>query len=229
MPSKLVGLHRKLGWNDFKGKPTPAEQQELQQIASQNPNKTVGMAGIHSSFSVDWGGATDPVLSGVPNGKAFTLDDSIVVTITFDSQKSWKDIAALNSKEESFLLDHEQGHYDFTALIARDCFIDLMILQSSTQFPSKQDGQDAANKIVSDYQSKLRRIQKTYDNDTTHGAWVTTQMSMMLHKESFQIKWEGFNTRARTEERQPPMTSPDGIPYKVPLLKVLEKGGFLFP
>jgi hypothetical protein len=235
MPSSLVGFFplRRLSWNEFRGKPTPAELAELQRIAAGAPTKTIGMAGTHSSFAVNFGGsnAGEPVLTPIPGSSpmAFTLADTIVITVNFDSARSWKQIGPLSSTGQQILLDHEQGHFDLTALIARDCFIDLMQLKAKT-FPSQQAGQAEANKVVADYQRKLRGIQRTYDNDTTHGAWVTPTLAMMgERKETFQNKWEGFIKRAQTEGRQPQVTAPNGAIYKVPLLKVLDDGGFLFP
>jgi hypothetical protein len=235
MPSMLVGFFppRRLAWFEFAGNPTPEGLAELRRIAASEPTKTVGMAEILSSFTVNFGGskANDPVLTPIPGSSptAFTLADTIVITVKFDSPRSWKQIDPLSLKGEQLLLDHEQGHFDLTALIARDCFIDLMQLKAKT-FPSRQAGEAEANKVVADYQSKLRRIQRTYDKDTTHGAWVTSTVGMIgERKESFQNKWEGFIQRARTEERQPQVIAPDGKPYKVPLLKVLDDGGFLFP
>jgi hypothetical protein len=235
MPSQLVGFFppRRLSWNEFKGNPTTKELEELRRIAAGHPNMTVGMAGTYSSFTVNFGGSvpSDPVLTSIPGSSpaTFALADTIVATVNFDGARSWKQIGPLSLKGEQLLLDHEQGHFDLTALIARDCFIDLMQLKAKT-FPSRQAGQAEANQIVADYQSKLSRIQTTYDKDTTHGAWVTPYMAMMAErKESFQNKWEGFIQRARTEKRQPQVIAPDGSIYLVPLLKVLDDGGFLFP
>ncbi len=203
MPSKLIGLTRKLEWREFIGTPTPKELAELRQVAATAPDKTVGFAGIRSSFTVT----------------GSTITDDIVVTVNFDG--GWKQLGGLSARGEQFLLDHEQGHYDFTALMARDCFIDLMQLKAKTFPKTEQDG------IVADYKRKLAAIQKKYDDDTNHGAWVTPSF-LPERKESFQTKWEGFIERARTQERTPQVTAPDAATYKVPLLKVLDDGGFVF-
>jgi len=148
------------------------------------------------------------------------------VKATFDGGS--KSLGPLTAKGQELLLDHEQGHYDITALMARDCFIDLMQLKAKT-FSSQAEGRQAAKDIEAEYQGKLKLVQKTYDNDTNHGAWVTTSsMVVPEHKETFQTKWEMFITRARTLERSPPISAPDGATYKRRLLDVLDDGGFVF-
>jgi hypothetical protein len=236
MPSRLIGLMRQLTWDEFRGNPTQKELAELQQIAANAAGKTVGMAGTHSDFTVNFGGGRpdDPVLTPVPGSSppAFALADTVVATVTFDGARSWKRIAPLTLRGEGFLLDHEQGHYDITALMARDCFIDLMQLKAQT-FASPQAGQTAARDIVRRYKSRVGPIQDKYDGDTTNGAWFVPSR-LPERKESFQTKWEGFILRARGEERQPPAGgvaegSPvDGVRYKVRLLDVLAGGGFTF-
>jgi hypothetical protein len=184
------------------------------------------MAAIKSGFTVSFGGTRPdvPVMTG--SAGAFVLGDNITLRVVFDDKRSWKRIAPLTLKGEQLLLDHEQGHYDITALMARDCFIDIMQLKAKT-YGSEQDGRTEATDIVGDYRTKLEAIQKTYDNDTTHGAWVTPSF-LPERKESFQTKWEGFIHIAKSEIRQPEVSSPFGKPYKVRLLEVLAKNGFTF-
>jgi hypothetical protein len=227
MASKFIGLTRQLGWDQFTGTPTPQELQKMQQVAA-GASGTVGMAAVKSSFKVHFGGKNpdEPVLIPAPGGSGFSLGDDVVVTAIFDQTGSWKRIDPLTTKGEELLLDHERGHYDLTALMARDCFIDLMQLKAKT-FSSQADGQAAAKDIVKSYRDKLEKIQKKYDDDTIHGAWVTPMMGPE-RKETFQTKWEMYITRARTEERNPAMIAPDGKFYKVRILDVLANGGFIF-
>ena len=164
---------------------------------------------------------------------AFTLADTVTITINMNNMLSWKKIEPLTLKGEALLLDHEQGHYDLTALMARDCFIDLMQLKAKT-FPNQQVAQKEANDMVLAYQKKLTAMQKLYDDKTRHGAWVTPSFGARAlgeRKETDQNQWEFWIQTAKTEERQPAMTAPDGkgTPYKVTILKVLEdKGNFVF-
>jgi hypothetical protein len=72
-------------------------------------------------------------------------------------------------------------------------------------------------------------MQRHYDNETRHGAWVTVSHEARMlgpRKEREQNQWEGFIDTAQTEERTPPMASPvDGKSYKLTLLEVLDKKG----
>jgi hypothetical protein len=229
MPSQLVGLRRKLQWVEFNGVPTAQESQEIQAVIAAAGGKTVGNAMIRSSFSVNYGGnpTTQPVLIPVPSAPGtFTLQDSITVTVSFDG--GFKNIDPLSAKGKEILLDHEQGHYDLTALMARDCFIDLMQLKGRT-FSSQAEGRKAAKDIEDAYTRKLKAIQKLYDKDTIHGAWVVPSGMHPERKESPQNKWEGFIFKALSHERTPSMTAPDGASYKKRLLDVLDDdGNFIF-
>lgn len=230
MSSRMTGLKRTLEWKDFAGTPTPKELQDLQRIAGNASGKTVGMAGTKSSFTVNFGGKApdDPVLVPVPGSSPakFTLSDNITVTVVFDPHRSWKQLDPLSDKGKQFLLDHEQGHYEISALMARDCFIDVMQLKAKT-YDSIAAGQAEAKAIVKSYKDKLDKVQDKYDDDTTHGAWVTPSF-LPERKETFQTKWEGFFMKARTQERVPAVEAPDGATYKIRLLDVLAAGGFTF-
>ena len=191
-----------LVWGEFIGIPTPEDLQKMQSVAAGASGKSVGMAQIRSGFSVNFGGKPpgEPVLEPVPGSpQSFALADRISVTVTFDPLHSWKRIDPLTAAGEQFLLDHEQGHYNISALMARDCFIDLMQLKSKI-FASKPAGQKEAKDIIADYKNKLDKVQDTYDVDTTHGAWVTPSM-LPERKKSFQIKWKGSIEKARTTAR----------------------------
>jgi hypothetical protein len=228
MPSELIGMRRKLTWADFSGNPTAQELQRMQAVAAGASGKVVGIAQISSNFSVNFGGSipADPVLNPEPGASTFELADTITVTVNFVNLHSWKRIAPLTLEGEQLLLDHEQGHYDMTALMARDCFIDLMKLKAKS-YPTRAAGQAEARGIVSSYQTKLDTVQNTYDTDTIHGAWVVPFTKMLKErKESFQVKWEGFIEKAFTVERASGETTPGGIPYKRRLLDVLADGGF---
>ena len=234
MASRLHNFVRTLTWNDFPGNPTPDELEELRKIAAANRTMTVGMAGIHCDFSVDFGGSSKATLTAVPGRSpgVFALADTITVTATMDTVKSWRRTAPLSAAEEALLLSHEQGHFDLMALMARDCFIALMQLKTST-FSDQPSGQTAADTIVSDFQKKLRAMQKHYDKETRHGAWVTVSHGARMlgpRKEREQNQWEGFIDTAQTEERKPAMASPvDGMTYKRTILEVLDqKGSIVF-
>jgi hypothetical protein len=227
MPSELKGLKRQLTWAMFTGTPTADDLQRMQRIAAGASGKIVGMAQISSGFDVNFGGTPpdEPRITPDPGRPTFGLEDTVTVTVWFNAQRSWKRLDGLSSKGEDLLLDHEQGHYDLSALMARDCFIDLMLLKPK-DYANSATGQAEVRAVVSDYKKKLEAVQKTYDNDTTHGAWVVPSGIFPERKESFQVKWEGFIEKAFTIVRTSGGSSPDGIPYKKKLLDVLDDGGF---
>jgi len=229
MASQLLGLIRQLIWNDFKGKPSAADLAKMQQIAANASSGTVGMAMTASDFTVSYGGSRpgEPVLTADPGGSTYSLADTITITVVFDPMKSWAQTGPLTTSGSQFLLDHEQGHYDLTALMARDCFIDLMQLKAKS-YAAAADGQKEAKDIFQKYHDKLNPVQDKYDWETTHGAWVTPSMGPE-RKASDQVRWEGFVQTAFTSDRPSGGSSPsDGKSYKVRILDVLAKGGFVF-
>lgn len=208
--SKLVGLKRKLKWDDFKGK-VPAGSSYLSGTKMGVDRKVGGAAFGTGSFEA--------------SGSTFTLKDAVVITIQFDEQKSWKNTDSLNATQEQLLLEHEQGHYDIAALVARDMFIAIMALKAQT-FPSAQDGLNALNTVANKYAAQMTKIDNLYDSagETGHRAFESLSIGAP-RKPPEQVKWEGYLKRARTEERTPAMTAPDGTPYKLELADVLRGAG----
>jgi hypothetical protein len=106
MPSQLIGLIKKLDWSEFR---------------RQVPANTSFAAQIHSTFTV-----SAPTFQR--SGGSFQLTDMVTVRIVFDPSRSWR-IPSMNqwpTQLQQELLEHEQGHYDITAAMARDCFIAIM-------------------------------------------------------------------------------------------------------
>lgn len=200
MPSKLIGLFKTLTWSEFKGTP--------------DPNLPKLDAFTSASFSLP---AISPV--PVPGTKDFQFADNITITITFNSSKSWKRQSNIDSKSASYssdLLTHEQGHYDIVALIARDLFIEVMQLKANT-YSSQVAALADLRPILTKFSGKTDSISKLYDSvsETNHGANATQQAS-----------WNAMIKKSFTEHRTPAMFAPDGTPYKVPFLDVLNKAGF---
>jgi len=188
MPSRLVGLIKTLSWSDFRGNP--------------DPNKPSLVAFTSATFDL-------PTLSpkSIPGTKSFHFEDDVVITITMNSQKSWK----REPQPSNDLLKHEQGHYDLVALIARDLFIEIMQLKANT-YATHADGLADLRPILTKFGGKVEKIAVIYDSvqQTNHGKDASSQ-----------AKWNAMFRRAFTEPRRPPMSAPDGTPYKVPFLDVL--------
>lgn len=189
MPSKLKNLKYKVQWSDFAGK-VPAD-------AALN-------AEIHSGMSFSGMSVAKTADGGV------TLADTLELTITLDRSASWARSGAARTAE---LLKHEQGHYDITALTARDLFIDLMQLKAKS-FADAAALQQAIDAVRARYDAQ--KIQDVYDEsgETDHG-----------RNSDGQKRWDGYLSRAFNEARQPEVTAPDGVAYKIPLRDVLTAAG----
>jgi hypothetical protein len=211
MSSQLVGLIKALQWADFKGTPPPG---------------TPWAAQTASSIDV-----TVPTFPQVSRGK-FQLADQVTVTANFSSSKSWRiDMTSWPAQVEQDLLDHEQGHFDITALNARDLFIQLMRLKNST-YTSQTDGQKDFQTWVQMYRDREKKIQKEYDDDTGHSQANVFVPSTNIFtppvptKGSKQAKWERLIASAFTTLRSPAESAPDGTAYKVEIMKILVDAGF---
>ena len=198
MASKLVGLFRTLQWSDFG---TPRKS------ADPSPGVRATAAFTDADFSFTAGPSPLPVLD--PPRK-FTLNDNLEITINFKPTSFVNDwVFRRDQAFQDMVLKHEQHHYDITALIARDQFIDLMQLKLQT-FDSIMDVQIAINAIRGTYKGKIASINSLYDTQTKDG-----------RDPAEQVKWDGFINTAFTTERVPRLVAPDGVAYKTPLLDVL--------
>ena len=210
MPSQLTNLRRTLTWSDFSGRP---------------PQGTPWAAQTDSNFTV-----TTPTFQNAGGGKV-TLIDQVTVTVVFNQNSSWRvDMRQWPAQLEQDLLDHEQGHYNITALNARDLFIQLMRLKNSV-FANRGDGQTDFNYYVNLYTDRERKIQKEYDDDTGHSqanVFVpsTNSFTPPPSKSSKQSRWERLISSAFTTARPSGETAPDGTPYKLEIMEVLTSNGF---
>jgi len=207
MASQLVGLFKTLAWTDFQG------------TAPQNS----GYAGLTATtISVKHGAGANAHLDPTTGG----LQDDVTVTITMDNKKSWIVKDQVDSRFWQFLLDHEQVHYDISALMARDLFIDLMALKMK-KYKSQADLQADVNATVTTYNGPLQKIQDAYDADTKNGLpfQASTSLFTPTAKTADQSRWEGFRDKAFSELRPGGQRAPDGTTYKKRLMDVLSAGG----
>jgi hypothetical protein len=211
MPSNLIGLIRKLNWADFKG---PV------------PSGTTFAAATNVGFIV-----TTPRF--VRDGSKVRLDDNVTVTVKFDEAKSWRiSMQSWPAQLEQELLEHEQVHYDITALCARDLFIQLMALKSSS-WTNAAEGTRDFNWWVTLYREKEDKIQKKYDSETGHSqanVFVpSTNMFTPPHQKGGpQQLWEKLVAGAFTTVNPKGGSAPDGTPYKIQLMDHLIKNGISF-
>ena len=188
MASRLENLRYALTWNDFRG--------TVPRNATLNALTSVTI--VFTRLQVE------RTSSGV------TLRDNVIVTVTLRRMQSW---ARAGSTRTAALLHHEQGHYNITALTARDMFIDLMQLK-----------QRSFNNAAA-LQSELTRIRRLYDPQAIHDSYDAQTETDHGRNAAQQRTWDGYIQRAFTQVRTPPMHAPDGTAYKVRLRDVLRDAG----
>jgi hypothetical protein len=198
MASTLTGLFKTLTWGDF-GTPKPKPEPAAGTTGTAAHTET--KAPINYSWS--------------SKGKSFSLADSVTIQIQFVQSQSWvADWVFNRSKQfQDDLLKHEQGHYDITALLARDMFIEIMQLKAKT-FASSGELDRAVAAIVKAH--SFQPVHNKYDekSETNHGM-----------NDAQQKTWDALFKKSFTTPRSPAMSAPDGTAYKVPLLEVLKTAG----
>jgi Bacterial protein of unknown function (DUF922) len=207
MPSQLIGLMRRLTWDDFTREedvPPPGPGESAQAAATKTDVPDIAV-----SFRT--------VLGSVP--PKVRIDDNLTVKIVFDAKASWRAVWVKDrpQAERDWLLQHEQGHYNIAALMARDFFLDVMPLKGKV-YGKQKDALDEISKLKSSTLSKIDPLQTRYDDDTKHGS-----------DQAVQNRWTGMINTAFTSTRTPPATAADGVPLKARLLDVLRAGGIVVP
>jgi len=192
MASRLVNRVYRVQWSDFQRQPPPnaTEDAHIETTAKLNYGYSTGSYGAR-------------------------LADTVTVTIQLLGPKSWAKKQRIQSwpkQDRDDLLKHEQGHYDITALMGRDMFIDLMAIKSQT-FSSLNALKTEVNKIGGQYAPQV--IQDKYDakQETNHGRNATQQKM-----------WNGYFQAAITRQRSPVVRAPGAV-YKVRLVDILKKAG----
>ncbi len=202
MSSQLLNLKKQLRWSDFGtpvNKPAPS------------PGQTATAAFTRTNYA--YSANAEPVPETHP--PRYCLKNDVRITIQFQRPPSWVAswVFKTSVQEQSRILRHEQGHYDLVALLVRDMFIDIMQLKQNT-YSTAQAVMNEINQIKQRYDSKTQPVQDRYDVNTNHG-----------NTQSQQALWDGFIQKAFTQQRNPPLHAPDGTPYKIPLLTVLQQAG----
>ena len=207
MPSSLTGLHRSLTWSNF---------------ATREGNPPA--PGTHAAAAYTWSSYTEECIYfvGVRGSRPaqYQLRDSFRVAITFNTTRSWV-MSWVSSEPQQFqtdLLNHEQGHYNITALVSRDYFVDVMLLKLQT-FSSARQGVTACQAIQRKSVAKIRAIHRLYDKE------AHPEQEAGLSRGPIQQAWDRWFQTAFTQARTPASQSADGTPHKVRLIDVLNKNG----
>jgi hypothetical protein len=208
MASRLENLFKTLTWNNFPHKSlTPP------------PGKRIHVALTSVSINPS---LPSLIIIPVPGSRpaVYQLSDNVVIKVEFDRNGSWVSDWVFTQPQafQDQLLNHEQGHYNLTALVARDLFVDLMLLKLQT-FRSSSDGINAIRPLIAPLQTRphiSQRISDLYDSvhQTENG-----------YKDAVQKRWDGYIRSAFTTPRPGGTTAPGGVAHKVRILDVLHNAG----
>ncbi len=144
----FIGLPRAISWDDFSEVDTaPAGEAES--------------AHANAKWSLDWGYKWD---------KEYIVGD-VNISARMLADKSW----VVKSEKSSALLTHEQGHYDLTALGARDLHRELPKLTSKTEAGLKAAVAALERRIKAEVNAMNERYDGTTDG-TNHGADAAAQI-----------------------------------------------------
>lgn len=99
------------------------------------------------------------------NGNAIHM--SADVTISLLGHRSW----VVTGKMNDYLLKHEQGHYDITALAAAEFYREILSLQVADQATLKTSLSEINDRL----QQKIERTNIRYDLQTDHSRDIQAQ------------------------------------------------------
>jgi hypothetical protein len=200
--SQLTNVAHQLAWSEFtthKSDPLPA------------PGTVAPAAYTKPVIATSGFG-----LAGIPGSKPpkGQVKDTIVVGVSLGAE-SWVEdwVFNLPQAKQDDLLNHEQGHFNVGALLARDFYYDLLKLRQK-QYNSPTESNADFETLKKARDAAMVSIVKKYDDDTKHGT-VAAQ----------QTRWDGFFTSATTQLRSPSETAPDGTPLKIRLVDLLKSYG----
>ncbi|MBL8588055.1 MAG: hypothetical protein JNK46_05950 [Methylobacteriaceae bacterium] len=198
MASTLIGVGRRLTWDDFKEQQPP-------------PEAPHAAAGAFMTRSVA-GGAPKKIQHPGASAPIYFLADDITIRIEL-GDKTFRSpaVAKMAAGAKAELLAHEQGHYDLYALVLRDWFYELTTLTGRSY-----DDQAALVRLLStlkaSYLDRIGEIQQIYDSDTEHNFNSAEQKT-----------WLRAIRRARKLKRQPIVEGKNGKPLERRLFDVLKE------
>lgn len=160
--SSLTGEKVTLTWDDFNRRESSPEGQRK---SSDIHSLAYTLASYQIGTSLQWTQATARApkiwrLSTVNAEVKLRTDRSWVLGSLFPTEK---DSLAEKANKEAVLarlLQHEQGHYDIVALIARDLYHDLLALQ---EFKSDVELQRKVDELRSSADNQIEALNRKYD------------------------------------------------------------------
>lgn len=170
-------LDRVLTWNDFSRRTLPT------------PAPGVFATAAQTAVGLNLGPLRLVPLPG-SGPRRFRINVEPNVTVNFDRARSW--VAAFlfgwPRAEQDALLGHEQTHYLIGALLARDLFRELAVLQRR-DYPSTAAGLQEIRAVQARFsQALMQAVHDKYDRDTRHDP---------VHHPMAQSLWTGTVQAAR--------------------------------
>ena len=108
-----------------------------------------------------------PINYGYKVEEGVIRTDSISIKLKVDDSKSW----VVKGRESTKLLNHEQGHYDITALGNRETYNAILQLTTDT----KEQWMSQAGAIIKRSLQKIDQCNERYDLRTIHGSSESAQ------------------------------------------------------
>jgi hypothetical protein len=135
-----------------------------------------------------------------------TIGDTLVMTV-FPSRECWRlaSVSQWPGNKQVWLIAHEQGHYDITALLARDFYYRLLTLVGVT-FSDGGELQRKVNDHARKTTDRIKEIEELYEGDTSNS-----------QNGSEQWAWHCAIERAHQLHRMPLELGPDGHYLKLEL------------
>jgi hypothetical protein len=155
----IRNFDRVLSWTDYTPVPTPRDPRFF---AITDSGFTFNVSGRHRT-------------KRTPSGALTFNPDAFLVTVTLDPLASW----VLRGKDTPSLLRHEQGHYDISAIAARQFHDDALKVEARTE----PDLRKAVRKLLDDTFALSKRVEAVYDDPTcatAHGNDVIQQPEWTL-------------------------------------------------
>lgn len=162
------GFDTQIAWSGF-------------QTLQSRPAGSEGDAETYSEYAA-------PSISFAKKGAAVVVK-SADVSVSLNGQKSW----VVDGKANAELLQHEQGHYDITALAAREFQKALLTLSAA----DVQALKTKVSNLNASFEGKIGNANKRYDKQTNHS-----------QVKSEQEKWN----KALAAEKQKADGSLDNLP-----------------
>ena len=199
MGSSINGVSKSVTWQDY----------TIKKMAPPSDDTDVDVASTAAAWSMPGGFNILADTSTKP--PTYKLADAITINVDIDSDNSWVAdwiFSKWTHAKQDAILNHEQGHYNIVALLARDYFMELMAMMGKT-YKTAPAGTLDAQAITKRYTGAIvKALQDLYDSpsETNHDP---------IGNADAQKKWDGFFA--------------DAVSKKTPLMTILSGGGIKVP